>query len=112
MDDFESAGGQARVALGEHAFHPDEERPFDLVLAVGAHRLAVRGQRRGEHRRHLLVIDRVDVFVDGIAGQFHLREAEVRRGGLGDVHDLAIGTDHEEEAVEDLANEMFRDMSA
>ena len=44
----------------------------------------------------------MNVFVDRIAGQFDLREAEMRRCRFRYVHDLAVGTDDEQKAVENL----------
>ena len=44
----------------------------------------------------------MNVLVDRIARQFDLREAEMRRCRLRDVHDLAVGAHDEQKAVENL----------
>lgn len=55
-----------------------------------------------QNARHFVLVVGVDVVVDGVAGELHLAEAQVRGGRLGNVHDFAVRRHNEYEAVERL----------
>eukprot|EP00095_Tigriopus_kingsejongensis_P009534 maker-scaffold260_size234135-snap-gene-0.10 protein:Tk09534 transcript:maker-scaffold260_size234135-snap-gene-0.10-mRNA-1 annotation:"hypothetical protein" len=81
-------------------FHANHKSPLDFHF-LG---LKIRGHRRmdSEERGELIVVQRMDVVVDGIAGQFHLGEAKMDGGSLGYVHDLALGREDKDESIQGL----------
>ena len=134
-----SSRGETGVPLGQDALHPNDEGSLDLHLlspesgvkfqkqdilcflksfrsATNSHHLPKRGRDgrvHGHDRAQLVVVQRVDVVVDGVAGQLDLRQPQVHRSRLGDVHDLAVGGQDEDEAVqrlEEVGAELLQDL--
>ena len=68
-----TAGGEPRVAFRKYTFHAQKECALDLegVLLQGAAMLE-QMLWAGQHRRHLVVVRRVDVLVDAVAGELDL----------------------------------------
>ena len=101
MYDLVAGVGEAGIAFGEHALHANEERALDLELLARV-RHTVSRRRHVEQLVELVVVARMHVLVDAVAGELDLREAEVHRGRLRYVHDLAVLVDDEQKAVERL----------
>lgn len=73
-----SVGSEARVPFRQHAFHAQKEGAFELVFCAAPRRHRTWGRwqrwwRCAQDRRHLVVIRRVDVLVDAVSRQLHLR---------------------------------------
>lgn len=56
----------------------------------------------GQNGSHLILVEIVDVLVDGVAGELHLTQTQVHGGRLRNVHDFAVGSHDKDEAVQCL----------
>ena len=55
-----------------------------------------------EEVSHLVMVQGVDILVDRVPSQLNLTQAKVNAGSLTDVHDLPVGGQYEDEAVQRL----------